>query len=127
MKTELEQLIFQKSRPGRRAANLPECDVPYQDTAALLGAEALRAELPLPEVSELDVVRHFTHLSHRNYSIDGGFYPLGSCTMKYNPKVNEKAAGMPGFAALHPLQSEETAQGALALIYDLQKILAEIC
>src|SRR5262249_23531769 len=120
-------LIFEKSRAGRRAANLPACDVPQADPAALLGAENLRAALPLPEVSELDVVRHFTHLSHRNYAIDTGIYPLGSCTMKYNPKVNEKTAAMPGFASLHPLQPAETAQGALALLYDLQAILAEIC
>jgi len=122
-----EPLIFEKSAPGRRGANLPACDVPYQDPASLLGAENLRASLPLPEVSELDVVRHFTHLSHRNYSIDGGFYPLGSCTMKYNPKVNEKTAGLPGFASLHPLQPEETAQGALAVVYALKEILAQIC
>ena len=122
-----EPLIFEKSRKGRKAANLPECDVPYTDPVALLGAANLRRDLPLPEVSELDVVRHFTHLSHRNYSIEEGLYPLGSCTMKYNPKVNEKTASMPGFSALHPLQPQETAQGALQLIYDLQKMLAEIC
>ena len=122
-----EPLIFEKSRRGRKAANLPDCDVPYTDPAALLGAVNLRRDLPLPEVSELDVVRHFTHLSHRNYSIEQGLYPLGSCTMKYNPKVNEKTASMPGFAALHPLQPVETAQGALQLMYDLQKMLAEIC
>lgn len=120
-------LIFEQSREGRRAANLPSCDVPQEDTAALLGAENLRETLPLPEVSELEVVRHFTLLSHRNYAIDKGFYPLGSCTMKYNPKVNEKTAALPGFAGLHPLQPEETAQGALALIYELQAMLAEIC
>jgi glycine dehydrogenase subunit 2 len=119
--------IFEKSREGRRGVTVPPCDVPQQDRAALLGADNLRADLPLPEVSELDVVRHFTHLSHRNYSIDGGFYPLGSCTMKYNPKVNEKAAGMPGFAALHPMQPEATAQGALQIIHDVQAILSEIC
>ena len=127
MNNTTEPLIFEKSRAGRKAANLPECDVPYTDPAALLGISNLRDSLPLPEVSELDVVRHFTHLSHRNYSIDGGFYPLGSCTMKYNPKVNEKIAGLPGFASLHPLQAPETAQGALQLMYDLQKMLAEIC
>ncbi len=121
------QTIFEKSRRGRTGANLPECDVPRVDAAETLGAGALRTSLPLPEVSELDVVRHFTGLSHRNYSIDAGFYPLGSCTMKYNPKVNEKTAAMPGFAGLHPLQPEETAQGALQLIYELQSMLAEIC
>lgn len=127
MNTKINATIFDSGSPGRCGANLPECDVPYVEASELLGEGTLRANLPLPEVSELDVVRHFTQLSHRNYSIDGGFYPLGSCTMKYNPKVNEKAAGMPGFARIHPMQSEETVQGALALIYELQKILAEIC
>lgn len=122
-----EPLIFEVSRAGRKGANLPECDVPRTEPSELLGASNLRSHLPLPEVSELDVVRHFTHLSHRNYSIDGGFYPLGSCTMKYNPKVNEKTAAMPGFAALHPLQPTETTQGALALMYELQVMLSEIC
>ncbi len=127
-KNTTEPLIFEVSRPGRRAANLlPECDVPYQSPSELLGAENLRETLPLPEVSELDVVRHFTHLSQRNYSIDAGFYPLGSCTMKYNPKVNERTAGLPGFASLHPLQPQETVQGALELIYELQNLLTEIC
>ena len=122
-----EPLIFEKSRAGRVGANLPACDVPEVDPAQLLGRENLRESLPLPEVSELDVVRHFTHLSHRNYSIDGGFYPLGSCTMKYNPKVNEKTAAIPGFASLHPLQPVESVQGALALIYELQSMLSEMC
>lgn len=123
----IEQLIFEKSRVGRTAATLPACDVPQEELGSLLGTENLRGDLPLPEVSELDVVRHFTHLSQRNYSIDGGFYPLGSCTMKYNPKVNEKTAALPGFASLHPLQPEETVQGALAVVYELQALLAEIC
>ena len=126
MKNSEFPLIFERSRAGRKAANLPECDVPYTDPAELLGAGQLRDRLPLPEVSELEVVRHFTHLSQRNYAIDLGLYPLGSCTMKYNPKVNERAASIPGFASIHPLQPEETAQGALALMYDLQKMLAEI-
>jgi glycine dehydrogenase subunit 2 len=123
----IEPLIFVKSRPGRQAANLPACDVPVIPVEELLGAQHVRTDLPLPEVSELEVVRHFTHLSHRNYAIDLGFYPLGSCTMKYNPKVNERTASMPGFASLHPLQPVETAQGALALIYELQEMLAQIC
>jgi glycine dehydrogenase subunit 2 len=122
-----EPLIFEKSRAGRRGANLPECDVPTEDPVVLLGAENIRTSLPLPEVSELDVVRHFTHLSNRNYSIDGGLYPLGSCTMKYNPKVNEKTAAIPGFASLHPLQPVESVQGALAVIYELGAMLSEIC
>src|SRR5947208_433354 len=121
-----EPLIFEKSRAGRRAANLPECDVPRVDPAALLGEENVRDDLPLPEVSELDVVRHFVHLSHRNYSIDGGFYPLGSCTMKYNPKINEWAARLPGFANAHPLAPDELVQGTLQLLYELQEMLAEV-
>jgi glycine dehydrogenase subunit 2 len=122
-----EPLIFELTRSGRRAARLPACDVPSVPPADLLGTRNVRSSLPLPEVAELDVVRHFTHLSQRNYAIDSGFYPLGSCTMKYNPKVNEVAAALPGFAALHPLQPERTAQGALRLVYDLQTMLAEIC
>lgn len=128
MKNSDSPLIFERSRPGRSSRNLlPECDVPQLPLADLLGGENLRERLPLPEVAELDVVRHFTHLSHRNYAIDLGFYPLGSCTMKYNPKVNEKVASLPGFAALHPLQPAETVQGALKVIYELQAMLSEIC
>ncbi len=122
-----EPLIFEMSRAERRGANLPDCDVERTDPALLLGAANLRDSLPLPEVSELDVVRHFTRLSQRNYAIDTGFYPLGSCTMKYNPRINERTASLPGFAGLHPLQPVETAQGALELIYLLQQHLADIC
>ena len=122
-----EPLIFEKSRVGRKAANLPMLDVPELSLDELLGSASLRSDLPLPEVSELDVVRHFTHLSQRNYSIDSGIYPLGSCTMKYNPKVNDKTSSMTGFASLHPLQPVETAQGALEVIFELQEMLAEIC
>jgi glycine dehydrogenase subunit 2 len=122
-----EKTIFQLSRKGRRAASLPACDVPYTPPSALLGEANLRSRLPLPELAELDVVRHFTRLSHRNYCIDTGFYPLGSCTMKYNPKVNERTAGLPGFASLHPLQPDKTIPGALALVYELQALLSEIC
>ncbi len=116
-------LSFDLSRPGRVGCKLPELDVPE---APLPPSDLLREELPLPELSQLDVVRHFTRLSQLNYSIDTGFYPLGSCTMKYNPKVNEEAAGLPGFAELHPMQPAETAQGALALMHGLQRLLAEI-
>jgi len=101
---------------------LPDCDVP--ETA--LPAEYLRAELPLPELAELDVVRHYLHLSRLNFAIDVGFYPLGSCTMKYNPKVNDVAASLPGFSGLHPLQPEDSVQGMLALLQGLQELLAEI-
>jgi len=125
MTTTLEPLIYEISQPGRIAFSLPDADVP---AAPLPPANLLRdpERLGLPEVSELDVVRHFTHLSRLNYAIDVGFYPLGSCTMKYNPKVNEDVARLPGFALIHPLQPVETVQGALRLQYELQEYLAEI-
>ncbi len=117
-----EPTIFELSSPGRVGVTFPEPDVPlYQ-----IPPEFLRSELPLPELSELDVIRHFTHLSSMNYCIDGGFYPLGSCTMKYNPKINEETARIPGFAATHPLQPIETVQGNLALMYSLQEHLKEV-
>ncbi len=114
--------IYDQSEPGRTGVTLPACDVPETP----LPADLLRRDLDLPEVSELQVVRHFTNLSHLNYSIDGGFYPLGSCTMKYNPKVNEDAARLPGFAALHPLTDADGSQGALAVMHTLETWLAEI-
>jgi glycine dehydrogenase subunit 2 len=120
---EYNQLIFEISKPGRKAYCLPESDVPQFD----LPAGLLRKEEPeLPEVTEVDVVRHFTNLSQKNYAVDLGMYPLGSCTMKYNPKINEEAAGMPGFAGIHPLQPTETVQGALKLMADLEQMLCEI-
>ncbi|MYD08468.1 MAG: aminomethyl-transferring glycine dehydrogenase subunit GcvPB, partial [Chloroflexi bacterium] len=118
----LEPLIYDLSAPGRIGVNLPECDVPESP----LPAELLRADLALPEVGEVQVVRHFVKLSQLNYSIDQGLYPLGSCTMKYNPKVNEDAARLPGFAQLHPLTDESGAQGALFLMHELQRWLGEI-
>jgi glycine dehydrogenase subunit 2 len=120
-------LIFEMSKPGRVAYSLPESDVPEAELADLLPEEMLR-ETPaeLPEVSELDLIRHYTELSRRNHGIDNGFYPLGSCTMKYNPKINEDVARYPGFAKIHPYQPEETVQGALQLMYELQQDLAEI-
>ena len=118
----VEPLIYDLSAPGRQGVRFPEAEVP----AAEVPAEFRRASLPLPEVNELEVVRHFTHLSQLNHSIDTGFYPLGSCTMKYNPKVNEALARLPGLAGLHPLQPEGTVQGALALMYALQQALQEI-
>ena len=118
----LEPLIYELGTPGRSGVNLPECDVPVAD----LPKELLRDELPLPEVGELQVVRHFTRLSQFNHAIDKGFYPLGSCTMKYNPKLNEDMARLPGFAQLHPLTDIEGAQGAMALMYTLQHWLAEL-
>jgi glycine dehydrogenase subunit 2 len=117
-----EPLIFETSSPGREAYTLPELDVPVSP----LPDGYVRPEIKLPEVSELEFVRHFTHLSQKNYSIDTVFYPLGSCTMKYNPKVNEKAAAIEGLSQVHPLQPAETAQGSLELMYNLQEALKEI-
>ena len=120
-------LIFEMSKPGCKAYSLPACDVPVREAALLIGSEYLRIEpLDLPEVSELDSVRHFTQLSQRNYGVDSGFYPLGSCTMKYNPKVNDLTASFDGFAKLHPYQREDHAQGALELMYELSQMLSEI-
>ncbi len=117
-----ESLIYELSRTGRCATVLPESDVPL----AGLPEGLVREDLLLPEVSESDLVRHYTHLSQMNYGVDVGFYPLGSCTMKYNPKINEEVARLPGFAHLHPYQDEETVQGALFLMYYLQEFLKEI-
>jgi glycine dehydrogenase subunit 2 len=116
------QLLSEISRAGRAGHELAPSDVPTDR----LDQSLLRERLPLPEVGEEDVVRHFTRLSQRNYAIDLGFYPLGSCTMKYNPKINEVVARLPGFAAVHPHQPESTLQGALHMLYDLQTILSEI-
>jgi glycine dehydrogenase subunit 2 len=123
----VESLIFEKGAPGRRAATLTRMDVPTESIESLIPSALLRAEpAPLPEVSEIEVVRHYTHLSQRNFGIDTGFYPLGSCTMKYNPKLNEDMAVLPGFAHIHPLQPTSTVQGAIQLIYELEHYLAEI-
>ena len=121
-----EPTIFERSSPGRVGISWPAVDVPERPVEQLLGRENLREELPLPEVSQVDVVRHYTHLSSVNYGVDTGFYPLGSCTMKYSPKVNEEIAALPGFSALHPYQDEETSQGILQVLYDVQRFLAEI-
>ncbi len=122
-----EPLIFELSAPGRRAYSLPSSDVPACDPAEVLPRDQLRREpAALPEVSEVDVVRHFTRLSQRNHGVDIGFYPLGSCTMKYNPKVNEVVAGLDGFANVHPLTPEDFVQGALQLMYEMQTYLCEI-
>jgi glycine dehydrogenase subunit 2 len=122
--TQPEQLLSEVSRPGTPGHQLPPLDVPAADHD--LSPSLLRPALPLPEVGELDVIRHFTHLAQRNFAIDSGFYPLGSCTMKYNPKVNEDVARLPGFAHIHPLQPDETVQGGLRLMYELQQLLTEI-
>jgi len=120
-------LIFEQGSPGRSGASLPRQDVPDRDPTADWGKELARAvPAHLPEVSEVEVTRHYTRLSRWNFAIDIGMYPLGSCTMKYNPKINEQAARIPGFAALHPYQPEGTLQGALALMYALERALCEI-
>ena len=121
------ELIFELSKPGCSGARLPQCDVPLRPVADLLPREAIaERSLPLPELSEPDIVRHFVNLSTLNMSVDTHFYPLGSCTMKYNPKRNERIAALPGFALLHPYQSDDTIQGMLELLYQSQQMLAEI-
>ncbi len=118
------ELIFDKSRAGRIGCNVPICDTPEVDLEEAVGD--VRAELELPEVDELEVMRHFVNLSHINYGIETGFYPLGSCTMKYNPRINEATARLTGFANLHPMQPEATIPGALELLCDVQAMLEEI-
>lgn len=121
------QLLCELSKSGRRAARLPVCDVPEQDISELLPTGSYSEQSPaLPELSEPQIVRHFVNLSTLNMSVDTHFYPLGSCTMKYNPKRNERAAAMSGIADLHPYQPEETIQGMLALLYKMQEYLQEI-
>lgn len=119
-------LVFEKSKPGRIGSNPPKNDVPERPLAELLGKHLRTEPAPLPEIGEMELVRHFTNLSHRNYGIDTGFYPLGSCTMKYNPRINEAVAANPQFAKMHPLQPASTAQGCLKVIHDLQTWMAEI-
>ncbi len=120
-----DKLIFELSKPGRRAYTLPAAADPSASFSIPSGL--LRAEAPaLPEVSEVDVVRHYTNLSQMNFGVDTGFYPLGSCTMKYNPKINEEIAGMPAFQGLHPLQDESTVQGALEVYYEMERSLSAI-
>jgi glycine dehydrogenase subunit 2 len=118
----VEPLIFELSKPGRHGTSVPESDVPPVE----IPADLRRSSLDLPEVSEIDVIRHYTRMSQKNHAIDINFYPLGSCTMKYNPKINEIVARLPGFAHIHPLQDPHTVQGALELMHELQSYLAEI-
>lgn len=118
------QLIFERSRPGRIGCNVPIADTPEVNLADAVGPT--RTELNLPEVSELELLRHFTNLSHINYGIETGFYPLGSCTMKYNPKINERTAALPGFAQIHPMQPVETVPGALEILVGVQDMLKSI-
>lgn len=122
-----EKLVFELSVPGRYTNLLPGCDVDEKEITGLIPEEFLREDDPdLPELGEVDVVRHFTHLSQKNYGVDSGFYPLGSCTMKYNPKVNEEVSRLDGFSKVHPYQPEETVQGCLELLYMTDKFLSEI-
>src|SRR4051812_21152013 len=116
--TRATQLLFELSKPGRRAARLPACDVPVKPLQELLPQSAIAAEPPpLPELAEPDIVRHFANLSTLNMSVDTHTYPLGSCTMKYNPKRNERAANMAGIVDLHPYQPESSLQGMLQLLF----------
>ena len=124
--TQNEALVFEKSSPGKKAYKMPPLDVPEVDPSALLG-EAARSDLGLmPELSEIEIIRHFTRLSTWNYAIDLGMYPLGSCTMKYNPRVNEFVARLEGIAEAHPYQPESLSQGALEVIRLLQSCLLDI-
>lgn len=124
---EYNKLIFELSRPGKKGHSLPENDVEDVAVDELIPAEYLNNdELDLPEVSELEIVRHYTNLSNKNFGVDTGFYPLGSCTMKYNPKINEDMVNLDGFKNIHPRQPEETVQGALQVMYELAEALTEI-
>src|SRR5438874_13351923 len=124
-KSQSTDLLFELSHPGRRTHRLPFYDVP--SSGDMLPSSALaEAPPPLPEVGEIDLIRHFVNLSARNMSIDTNFYPLGSCTMKYNPKRHERLAALSGMANLHPLQRDESCQGMLALLWEMQHMLAEI-
>ena len=122
----VDKTIFEYSSPGRIGVELPEIDVPAESVESSLGSGNLRDGLDLPELSQVDVIRHFTALSDANYSVDKGFYPLGSCTMKYNPKINEELASLPGFANLHFYQDKSTVQGMLHLLYDMQEYIKAI-
>ena len=122
-----EPLISEYSKPGRSAYSLPKLDVGEKPISELIPKEFLNDSDPnLPEVSEVDLVRHFTNLSQKNFGVDSGFYPLGSCTMKYNPKVNEDISRLEGFTNIHPLQPEEQVQGILELLYNFEKYLCSL-
>ncbi len=124
---DYNKLIIELSKEGRKAYSIPKNDVETVDPEKYIPKNVLRKEDPkLPEVYEVEVIRHYTNLSNKNYGVDTGFYPLGSCTMKYNPKINEDMAKLPNFANIHPRQSEDTVQGSLELMYELQEKLCEI-
>src|SRR5579883_3124015 len=123
----MESLIFEKSKPGRRGVSVPRLDVEAKKVEQLIPAGYLRqSPASLPEVSENEVVRHFTRLSTMNYHIDKGLYPLGSCTMKYNPKINEVVASLAGYRDAHPMTPDSLAQGALQVMYELGECLKGI-
>src|SRR5437016_17786 len=125
--TQNELLLFEESSPGKKGYQLPALDVPPVDAAAALGAANVRSEIEgFPEVSEVEIIRHFTRLSTWNYAIDLGLYPLGSCTMKYNPRVNELVARIDGLAWAHPYQPESLSQGAMEIMAELERALGEI-
>ncbi len=127
MTSKSSPLIFERSREGRYAYSLPKSDIKTNSVESLLDDKFIRKnKAEFPEVAELDLVRHYTELSNKNFGVDNGFYPLGSCTMKYNPKINEKVARIPGFSESHPLQDEDQVQGSLKIIYSLQEELKEI-
>src|SRR5690606_34758289 len=118
-----DTLIFEISKPGRVGSNLPKNEFPKVELDSSLLREV---DAKLPEVSELEVVRHYTNVSQKNFGIETGFYPLGSCTMKYNPKLNDELATLPGFASIHPLQPDEVSQGFLEIYFELAKYLSEL-
>ena len=120
------KLIFEKNVPGQSAVSLPDSDVGKIKIDQFLSKSEIRKELDLPSINEIDLVRHYTKLSERNFGVDQGFYPLGSCTMKYSPKVNENMAGLDGFTQIHPLADDADVQGALQLYYELEEFLKEI-
>jgi glycine dehydrogenase subunit 2 len=122
----MEKIIFEKSRAGRKGYTMPKNDIEKTFKSELPENFLRKTEINLPEISENEVARHFVRLSHLNYNIEDGLYPLGSCTMKYNPKINEKTAGLPGFAMLHPCINPENSQGALQLMYELGEMLKEV-
>ncbi|MFZ9862785.1 MAG: aminomethyl-transferring glycine dehydrogenase subunit GcvPB, partial [Gemmataceae bacterium] len=126
-KNQSTGLLFEISHKGRRCHQLPECDVPFPESSKSMDSKYLsKANLGLPEIAESDLIRHYTNLSTRNMSIDTNFYPLGSCTMKYNPKRHERLSALSGMAHVHPLQEDSTCQGMLEIMWEMQNFLGEI-